>query len=164
MQFESTSIPHAITKLLKRRASISSLQRSRGFCRKTSAVAKVHYQKQQPREVALNGHKCLQKLQGAKGSEVEEDVHARLRDSTSKAGPSVKRVQNSSSFPEKDALPKRISHSHKKILSLFETTKEDDFLKEGITKHTYIHFIFYFFQIKNTTCPRITYASLGGSC
>ena len=29
---------------------------------------------------------------------------------------------------------------------------------------TYIHYIFYFFQIKNTTCPRIAYASLGGSC
>ena len=30
----------------------------------------------------------------------------------------------------------------------------------------YIHtsFYFLFFQIKNTTCPRIAYASLGGSC
>ena len=29
--------------------------------------------------------------------------------------------------------------------------------------HTYIHFLFSFFQIKNTTCPRIAYASLGGT-
>ena len=36
----------------------------------SSAVAKVHYQKQRSREVALKGHECLQKLQGAKGSEV----------------------------------------------------------------------------------------------
>ena len=52
-----------------------------------SAVAKVHYQRQRSREVALKGHECLQKLQVAKGSEVDEAVHARLRHSTSDAGP-----------------------------------------------------------------------------
>ena len=46
----------------------------------SSAVAKVHYQKQRSREVALKGHGCLQKLQGSKGSEVAEEVHARLGD------------------------------------------------------------------------------------
>ena len=65
----------------------------------SSAVAKVHYQKQRSREVALKGHECLQKLQGAKGSEVDEDVHARLGDSTSEAGRSVEKVQNISSSP-----------------------------------------------------------------
>ena len=44
----------------------------------SSAAAKVHYQKQRSREVALRGHECLQKLQGTKGSQVDEDVHARL--------------------------------------------------------------------------------------
>ena len=68
----------------------------------SSAVAKVHYQKQRSRKVALKGHECLQKLQGAKGSEVDEDVHARLGDSTSEAGPSVERVQNINSSPEKN--------------------------------------------------------------
>ena len=102
----------------------------------SSAVAKVHYQKQRSREVALKGHECLQKLQGAKGSEVDEDVHARLGDSTSEAGPSVERVQNMSSSPEKAALPKRILRSHKNIRHVLKFTKEeDDFLKEGITKH-----------------------------
>ena len=102
----------------------------------SSAVAKVHYQKQRSREVALKGHECLQKLQGAKGSEVDEDVLARLRDSTSEAGPSVEKVQNMSSSPEKDALPKRILRSHKNIRHVLKFTKEeDDFLKEGITKH-----------------------------
>ena len=102
----------------------------------SSAVAKVHYQKQRSREVALKGHECLQKLQGSKGSEVDEEVHARLRDSTSEAGPSVERVQNISSSPEKDALPKRILRSHKNIRHVLKFTKEeDDFLKEGITKH-----------------------------
>ena len=101
-----------------------------------SAVSKVHYQKQRSREVALKGHECLQKLQGSKGSEVDEEVHARLGDSTSEAGPSVERVQNISSSPEKDDLPKRILRSHKNIRHVLKFTKEeDDFLKEGITKH-----------------------------
>ena len=102
----------------------------------SSAVAKVHYQKQRSREVALKGHECLQKLRGSKGSEVDEDVHARLGDSTSEAGPSVERVQNISSSPKKDVLPKRILRSHKNIRHVLKFTKEEDaFLKEGITKH-----------------------------
>ena len=102
----------------------------------SSAVAKVHYQKKRSREVALKGHKCLQKLQGAKGSEVDEDVHARLGESTSEAGPSVERVQNISSSPKKDALPKRILRSQTNIRRVLKfTTEEDEFLKKGITKH-----------------------------
>ena len=77
----------------------------------SSAVAKVHYQKQRSRDVVWKGHECLQKLQGAKGSEVDEDVHASLGDPTSDAGPSVERVQNISSSPKKDSLPKRILRS-----------------------------------------------------
>ena len=102
----------------------------------SSAVAKVHYQKQRSREVALKGHECLQKLQGAKGSEGDEDVNARLGDSTSNAGPSVETVQNVNSSPKKDALPKRILRSHSQIRHVLKFTKEeDDFLREGITKH-----------------------------
>ena len=96
----------------------------------SSAVAKVHYQKQRSREVAL------QKLQGAKGSEVDEDVNARLEDSTSNAGPSVETVQNVNSSPKKDALPKIILRSNSKTRHVLKFTKEeDDFLREGITKH-----------------------------
>ena len=84
----------------------------------------------------MKGHECLQKLQGSKGSEVDEEVHARLGDSTSEAEPSVERVQNISPSSEKDALPKRILRSHKNIRHILKfTTGEDDFLKEGITKH-----------------------------
>ena len=102
----------------------------------SSAVAKVRYQKQPSREVALKGHECLQKLQGAKGSEVDEDVHARHGDSTSNAGPSVETVQNVNSSPKEDALPKRILRSHRSICHALKfTTEEDSFLKEGITKH-----------------------------
>ena len=102
----------------------------------SSAVAKVHYQKQRSREVALKGHECLQKLQGAKGSEVDEDVHARLGDSISNALPSVEKVQIISSSSKKEALPKRILRSHRNIRHVLKfTTEEDNFLKEGITKH-----------------------------
>ena len=100
MQLENTSIPRVIAELLKRRASISSLARSRGFCRKTKNTA-VHYQMQRSREIALKGHECLQKLQGAKGSEVDEDVHTRLGESTSVVGPSVERVRNIISSPNR---------------------------------------------------------------
>ena len=86
--------------------------------------------------VALKGHKCRQKLRGAKGSEVDEDVHARLGDSTSEAGPSVERVENISFSPKNDGLPKRILRSHRNIRHVLKFTKEeDDFLREGITKH-----------------------------
>ena len=86
----------------------------------------------------MKGHESLQKLQGAKGSEVDEDVHARLRDSTSNAGPSVEPVQNVNSSPKKDALPKRILRSHRNIRHVLKfTTEEDSFLKEGITKHRF---------------------------
>ena len=102
----------------------------------SSAVAKVHYQKQRSREVALKGRECLQKLQGAKGSEVGKDVHARLGESTSEAGPSVETVQNISSSPIKDALPKRMLRSHKNLRHVLKFTKEEDgFLREGINKH-----------------------------
>ena len=102
----------------------------------SSAVAKVHYQKQRSREVALKGHECLHKLQGAKGSEVDEDVHARLGDSITNALPSVEKVQIISSSPKKEALPKRMLRSHRNIRHVLKfTTEEDNFLKEGITKH-----------------------------
>ena len=102
----------------------------------SSAVAKVHYQKQRSREVALKGHECLQKLQGAKGSEVDKDVNARLGDSTSDGGPLIETVQNDNSSPKKDALPKRILRSHTNTRHVLKFTKEeDDFLNEGITKH-----------------------------
>ena len=102
----------------------------------SSAVAKVHYQKQRFREVALKGHECLQKRQGAKGSEVDEDVNARLGDSTSDAGPSVETVQDVNSSPKKDALPKQILRSQRNVRHVLKfTTEEGNCLKQGITKH-----------------------------
>ena len=102
----------------------------------SSAVAKVHYQKQRSCEVALKDHECLQKLQGAKESEVDRDINARHRDSTSNTRPSVEPVQNVNSSPKKDALTKRILRSQRNIRHVLKfTTEEDYLLKEGITKH-----------------------------
>ena len=72
----------------------------------SSAVATVHYQKQRSREVALTGHECLQKLQGNKGSEVDEDVHARFGASTSTCKPSVGTEQKKCSPRKKMSLLK----------------------------------------------------------
>ena len=67
---------------------------------------------------------------------MDEDVHARLGDSTPEAGPSVERVQNISSSSKKEALPKTILRSHSNIRHVLKYTKaENDFLKEGISKH-----------------------------
>ena len=59
----------------------------------SSAVAKVHYQKRRSRQIAVNAHECLQKLQGSKGSEVDEDVQARFGGSTSSSTMSVETME-----------------------------------------------------------------------
>ena len=138
MQLESTFIPRVIiVETQSLNELISEEQRILSEDQKhSSAVAKVHYEKQRSREVALKGHGWLQKLQGAKGSEVDDDVNARLGDSTFDAGPSVEPVQNVNSSPKEDALPKRILRSQRNIRHVLKfTTEEDSFLKEGITKH-----------------------------
>ena len=101
----------------------------------SSAVAKVHYQKQPSLKVALKGHECLQKLQGAKGSEVDEDVYARLGDSTSDAGPSVETVHIISSTPKWTPCLKRNLRFHRNIRhNLIFKAEEDRYLKEDITE------------------------------
>ena len=52
----------------------------------SSAVARVHYQKQRSREVATKGHECLQKLQGAKGFVLEEAIYSRFGTNCSDSG------------------------------------------------------------------------------
>ena len=48
----------------------------------SSVVARVHYQKQGSREVASKAHKCLEKLHGDKGTELEIEVRSRLSDNS----------------------------------------------------------------------------------
>ena len=75
------------------------------------------------------------KLQGAKGTEVEEDVHARFGGSTPTS--SVETVQTDGSPPAKKDVPPqenwRLWRKSRRVLKF--SADEDDFLKEGITKH-----------------------------
>ena len=73
----------------------------------SSAVAKVQYEKRRSLEVAVKAHESLQKLQGSKGSEVDEGVQARLRCSTSSKTMSVETMGKASL-----STPQKGSHSH----------------------------------------------------
>ena len=105
----------------------------------SSAVAKVHYQKRRSREVALRAHECLQKLQGSKGSEVDEDVQARFGGSTSSSTLSVETMENaSSSRPRKSVTSTENLRTQRKLHRVMKfTADEDNFLKQGIDRHGY---------------------------
>ena len=96
----------------------------------SSAVAKVHYQKQRSREVAVMAHECLQKLQGTKGSDVDKEVHTRFGCSTSSSSPLVETADRTIMPPKKavsSTTPLRIQRNHRGILKF--TTNEDQMSK-----------------------------------
>ena len=102
----------------------------------SSAVAKVHYQKQRSREVAANAHECLQKLQGTKGSELDKEVNTRFSDSTSSSAALAESTESKSVPPKRDTPPTnqlRIQRSYRRMLKF--TVDEDEFLKKGTHKH-----------------------------
>lgn len=102
----------------------------------SSAVAKVHYQKQRSREVAARTHVCLQNLQDTNGSEVDKKVNTRLSDSTSSSAELTVSTESKSVPPKGDAPPTnrlRFQRSHRRVLKF--TADEDEFLKKGIHKH-----------------------------
>ena len=101
----------------------------------SSAVAKVHYQKQRSREVAVKAHECLQKLQGSKGSEVDEDVHTRIDGSTSSSTLSVETIENASVSPPRKDFVLRSQRKLHRVMKF--TSDEDDFLQKGINRHGY---------------------------
>ena len=105
----------------------------------SSAVAKVHYQKRRSREVAVKAHECLQKLQGSKGSEVDEDVQARFGGSTSSSTMSVETMEKASlSPPRKAVIPTENLRTQRRLHRVIKfTADEDDFLKRGIDRHGY---------------------------
>ena len=86
----------------------------------SSAVAKVHYQKQRSREVAVKAHECLQKLQGTKGSEVDREVQTRFSSSTSSLAAPVETAETKSAPPkEKDSPPTnqlRVQRNYRRVL------------------------------------------------
>ncbi len=105
----------------------------------SSAVAKVHYQKRRSREVAVKAHVCLQKLQGSKGSEVDEDLQARFGGSTSSSTMSVQTMEKASlPPPRKLVIPAENLRTQRRLHRVMKfTADEDDFLKQGINRHGY---------------------------
>ena len=102
----------------------------------SSAVAKVHYQKQRSREVAVKAHACLQKLQGTKGSEVDREVHTRFSGSSSGLSAGVETAESKSGAPKGDPPPTnqlRVRRNSRRVLKF--TAEEDEFLKKGIRRH-----------------------------
>ena len=102
----------------------------------SSAVARVHYQKQRSREVAVKAHECLQKLQGEKGSEVDKEVHTRFSDATSTVSAPVETEEPKSAPPKTDSFETkqlRIQRNQRRVLKF--TADEDNFLKEGLKRH-----------------------------
>ena len=98
----------------------------------SSAVAKVHYQKQRLSEVATMAHECLQKLQGTKGSEVDKEVHTRFGCSTASSSPLVETAERTIMPPTKvvsSTMPLHIQRSHCQISKF--TADEDNFYKKG---------------------------------
>ena len=71
----------------------------------SSAVAKVHYQKQRSRDIAVKAHQCLQKLQGTKGSEVDREVHTRFSGSSSNLSARAETAESKSGAPKEDSPP-----------------------------------------------------------
>ena len=105
----------------------------------SSAVAKVHYQKRRLHKVAVKACECLQKLQGSKGSEVDEGVQARFGGSTSSLTLSVETMEKASlSPPRKVVIPTENLRNQRKLHRVMKfTADEDDFLRRGINRHGY---------------------------
>ena len=81
-------------------------------------------------QIAVKAHECLQKLQGSKGSEVDEDVHARIDGSTSSSTLSVETIEN--------ARKGFVLQSQRKLRRVMKfKSDEDDFLQKGINTHGY---------------------------
>ena len=102
----------------------------------SSAVARVHYQKQRSREVAVKAHECLQKLQGEKGSEVDKEVHTRFSDATPTVSAPVETEEPKNAPPKTDSFETkqlRIQRNQRRVLKF--TADEDNFLKEGLKRH-----------------------------
>ena len=105
----------------------------------SSAVAKIHYEKQRSHEVAVKGHKCLQKLQGSKGSEVDEDVRTRFGVSKSASATSVENgeIEIPPQARTDDPPVEHVHlHSQGKLRCVLKfKSNEDDFLKKEMDRH-----------------------------
>ena len=66
----------------------------------SSVVAKVHYQKRRSRKLTLKVSSVFKKLQGAKGSEVDEEVNARFGSSSSSLQTAIDCIQSECAQPK----------------------------------------------------------------
>ena len=87
----------------------------------------------------MRARECLQKLQGSKGSEVDEDVQARFGGSSSSSTLSVETIEKAIlSPPRKVVIPTENLRTQRKLHRVMKfTADEDHFLKRGIDRHGY---------------------------
>ena len=142
MQLKSISIPHAIAKLLKRRASMSSLAKNRGFCPKTKVMAllllKFTIKSNDPEKLFCRVTSAYRNFKAPRGqkwtrtsiqdSEIQPPTPGLLLKQCKMSTPPPKRMP---CLEESYALSMNI----RPVLKF--TKEEDDFLKEGITKHRF---------------------------
>ena len=103
-------------------------------------MAKVHYQKQRSREVASKAHKCLEKLHGDKGTELEMEVRSRLSDKSTSSQEQNADQSDSSLSDEADTITKtqtiRLTEIGKRRRkNVIFTPKEDKYLKTGLKRY-----------------------------
>ena len=98
----------------------------------SSVVAKVHYQKRRSRKVAERAHKCLQKLQGTKSLQVDEEVNTRFGNSSSSLHTTIHCTQSECTRPKNNAPLFNRFLNQRRLLRF--TSDEDGFLRKGIGK------------------------------
>ena len=124
--------------------------------KRTSVVARVHYQKQRSRDVATKAHAFLEELQGDKGTELDKDVRARLSDKSTSSQEHDEISDGSNSTDEVETVQKapppdrqadkpleKTCESAVKVkgksssrrTSLLFTEEEDKYLKAGIKRY-----------------------------
>ena len=105
----------------------------------SSVVAKVHYQKQRSREVASKAHKCLEKLHGDKGTELEMEVRTRLSDKST-SSQEQNDDKSDSSPTDEDETSTKTRHARQTEIgtrrkNVMFTPEEDRYLKVGLKRH-----------------------------
>ena len=105
----------------------------------SSVVAKVHYQKQRSREVASKAHKCLEKLHGDKGTELEMEVRSRLSDKSTSSQEHSADKSDSSLTDEDETITKtqyaRQTEIGARRKNVMFTPEEDKYLQAGLKRY-----------------------------
>ena len=105
----------------------------------SSVVAKFHYQKQRSREVASKAHKCLKKLHGDKGTELETEVCSRLSDKSTSSQEHSAEKSDSSLTDEDETITKtqyaRQTEIGARRKNVMFTPEEDKYLQAGLKRY-----------------------------